>query len=240
MVDSRKLLNQIMDAELPGSGGTLKERAGQVGKMASDNPVTTSAIAAVLLGTRSGRKLTGNALKLGGLAAIAGLGYQAYKNYQAGLPPALPRPKRKPALPSPNKHPELEPPPASGPFSLENHSHDFALALVRAMIASARSDGHIDEAERNAILERLKQEGMDEDAQSFLQRELSNPADIDSLVNAAQTESQKVELYTACRIAIEPTRPEEREYLDHLAKRLELNDLLVEHIEASVGAARIH
>jgi len=37
---------------------------------------------AILLGTKSGRKLTGTALKVGGVAAVGGLAYQAYNQWQ--------------------------------------------------------------------------------------------------------------------------------------------------------------
>ena len=87
MFDAKKLLDQFLGSQVPGAGGTVKDRAGQLGQLAKDNPLATGAIAAVLLGTGTGRQLTGSALKLGGLAAIAGLGYQAYKNWQAGQPP---------------------------------------------------------------------------------------------------------------------------------------------------------
>ena len=41
-------------------------------QMAKDNPLAAGALAAVLLGTGSGRQVTGAAIKLGGLAAIGG------------------------------------------------------------------------------------------------------------------------------------------------------------------------
>ncbi|RVP11349.1 DUF533 domain-containing protein, partial [Sinorhizobium meliloti] len=94
MFDAKKLLDQFLGSQVPGAGGTVRGRADQVTKVAKDNPLASGAIAAVLLGTKSGRKLAGNAAVLGGLAAIAGLGYQAYKNYQSGKEPvAEPAPR---------------------------------------------------------------------------------------------------------------------------------------------------
>ena len=55
--------------------------------MAKDNPLAAGALVAVLLGTGTGRKVTGSAIKLGGLAAVAGLAYKAYQNYQNGSQP---------------------------------------------------------------------------------------------------------------------------------------------------------
>ena len=52
-------------------------------------------------------------------------------------------------------------------------------------------------------------------------------------------EAQKVELYTASRIAIEPQTRAERGYLDLLAGRLQLPDALIDHIEATVSQAKL-
>ncbi|MFM2279674.1 MAG: hypothetical protein RLZZ444_1905 [Pseudomonadota bacterium] len=235
MFDAKKLLDQFLGSQVPGAGGTVKDRAGQVGQLAKDNPLAAGAIAAVLLGTGTGRQLTGSALKLGGLAAIAGLGYQAYKNWQAGQAPQ----PVDPAEPAGNG-PELLPAPSGSGFGVEDDANigDFAVVLVRAMIAAARADGHIDDAEREAILGKVKLAGLGADAEAFLAAELSNPVDLDAIVGAAVTESQKVELFTASRIAIEPDTRAERGYLDLLAGRLGLADALVDHIETTVASAK--
>jgi uncharacterized membrane protein YebE (DUF533 family) len=236
MFDPKQLLDQLLGSQVPGAGGTVKDRAGQLGQMAKDNPLATGAIAAVLLGTGAGRQLTGSALKLGGLAAIAGLGYQAYKNWQAGkdVPPAD-------ASTTAAGNTELLPPPSDSGFHPQDaaNSADFALILVRAMIAAARADGHIDDAEREAILGKVKLAGLGADAQAFLEGELANPVDLDAIIAAAETDSQKVELYTASRIAIDPDSRAERGYLDLLAGRLGLADALIDHIEATVASAKV-
>ena len=107
------------------------------------------------------------------------------------------------------------------------------------MIAAARADGHIDDAERQAILGKVRLAGLGADAEAFLEGELSNPVDLDAIIAAATSESQKVELYTASRIAIEPDGRAERGYLDMLAGRLGLADALVDHIEATVASAKV-
>jgi uncharacterized membrane protein YebE (DUF533 family) len=236
MFDPKKLLDQLLGSQVPGAGGTVKDRAGQLGQMAKDNPLATGAIAAVLLGTGTGRQLTGDVLKVGGLAAIAGLGYQAYKNWQAGK-----EPQPADASTAATAQPELLPPPTDSSFHTESaaNSADFATVLVRAMIAAARADGHIDDTEREAILGKVKLAGLGADAQAFLEGELANPVDLDAIIGAATTESQKVELYTASRIAIEPDSRAERGYLDLLAGRLGLADALVDHIEATVASAKV-
>ncbi|MBP2237430.1 uncharacterized membrane protein YebE (DUF533 family) [Sinorhizobium kostiense] len=232
MFDAKKLLDQFLGSQVPGAGGSVRDRADQVTKLAKDNPLATGAIAAVLLGSKSGRKLAGNAAVLGGLAAIAGLGYQAYKKYQAGQAPAA-----EPATSAPA---QLPAPPANSGFAApEAMSDDFALVLVRAMIAAARADGHIDESERRHIMDKLAVSGLSADATAFLETELANPTDLDAIIAAGKTEEERVEIYTASRLAIEPESRAERGYLDLLAGRLGLADALVDHIEATVSAAKV-
>lgn len=232
MLDPKKLLDEFLGAKAPGGQSTWRDKATQATQLAKDNPIATGAIAAILLGTKGGRSVTGSALKLGGLAAIAGLAYKAYQDYQSGKQPAPAEQARQP---------ELLPPPEDTSFH-PSHApqgeNEFALVLVRAMIAAARADGHIDDEERRRIADRLKVSGIDAEEESFLISELERPVDLDALIGAAQTDAQKVEFYTASRLAIEPQSRAERGYLDMLAGRLKLPDALVDHVEATVSAAQ--
>jgi uncharacterized membrane protein YebE (DUF533 family) len=190
--------------------------------------MAAGAILAVLLGTDAGRKLTGTALKLGGLAAIGSLAYKAFRNYTSNAEPGA------------NPTEALPPPEGSDfdPSRAPQGETEFALTLVRAMIAAANADGHIDEEERRRISDRLSLAGISAEAARFLEEEIARPLSIDELVAAARTEAQKVELYTAARLTIEPDSRAERGYLDLLAGRLGLPDALVDHVEATVSAAK--
>jgi len=233
MFDPKKLLTDLLDTKVPGTEGTVRDKAGQAGQLAKDNPIATGAIAAVLLGTSAGRSMTGSALKLGGLAAIGGLAWKAWQNYQDGKSPDD---SRKDV----SGEPELLPPPAEtafDPAAAPQGEDEFALALIRAMIAAARADGHVDDAEREQIAGRLAMSGLESDAADFINRELANPVDLDSVLSAARTDAQKVELYTASRLTISPDSRAERGYLDMLAGRLGLPDALVDHVEATIEGA---
>ena len=232
MFDPKKLLDELLGSQVPGAGGTVRDRAGQAVQMAKDNPLATGALAAVLLGTGAGRQIGGTALKLGGLAAVAGLAYKAYQNYQAGQRPGA----------NTADQPVLLPPPADTPFdpaAAPQGEDAFALAVLRAMIAAARADGHIDDAERRHIADKLKLSGIGGEAEQFLLAELDKPVDVDAIVAAAKTEAQRAEIYTASRLTIEPQTRAERGYLDMLAGRLGLPDALVDHIEATVSEAKV-
>jgi uncharacterized membrane protein YebE (DUF533 family) len=227
MFDPKKMLDDLLGSNVPGAGGTVRDKLGQAGQMAKDNPLAAGALAAVLLGTGTGRAVTGSALRLGGLAAIATLGYKAYQNYKNGDKPV-----------DTAGEPDMIAPPTDSSFSTEApENKEFTLVLVRAMIAAARADGHINDEEKTKIGDKLAMSGMDKEAQDFLANELSAPVDLDALVAAAETEAQRVELYTASRLTIDPKSRAERGYLDQLAGRLQLPDALVDHIEATVSGA---
>ncbi|HEY6630401.1 MAG TPA: tellurite resistance TerB family protein [Rhizobiaceae bacterium] len=235
MFDPKKLLDDLLGSKIPGTESTVRDKAGQATQLAKDNPLAAGALVAVLLGTGAGRKVTGSALKLGGLAAVAGLAYKAYQNYQNGNQPAAS------SGPAGQQEPVLLPPPSNTEFDPSRAPQgeaEFTLALVRAMIAAAKADGHIDETERKKIGDRLALSGLGSEAEAFLRDELEKPLDLDQLVALARTEAQRVELYTASRLTIEPNSRAERGYLDLLAGRLQLPDPLVDHIEATVAAAK--
>jgi uncharacterized membrane protein YebE (DUF533 family) len=234
MLDPKKILDDFLGSNIPGVGTSVRDTAGKATQMAKDNPLAAGALAAILLGTGTGREVAGGALKLGGLAAVAGLAYKAYQNYQAGNAPTQ--------TADASASDELLPPPSDSSFdtkSAPQGEHEFALVLVRAMIAAARADGMVDDAERKRIIEKLSLSGINSDTQDFLNAELNAPVDVDSLVAAAVTDAQRVELYTASRLAIDPKTRAERGYLDLLAGRLKLPDSLIDHIEATVSNAKV-
>ena len=233
MFDPKSLLNDLLGSTIPGTGSTVRDTAGKATQMAKDNPLAAGALVAVLLGTGTGRQVTGTALKLGGIAAIGGLAYKAYQNYKNGDKPA--------DACGPAGYRTLLPPPEDTSFhpsQAPQGEAEFALTLVRAMIAAANADGHIDEAEQKKIADKLALSGISAEAEQFLRAEIAKPLSIDELVKAVQTDAQKLELYTASRLTIDPDTRTERGYLDLLAGRLGLPDALIDHVEATVSAVK--
>lgn len=231
MLDPKKILDDLLSAKVPGTDSTVAQKAEQAKQMAKDNPLAAGALAAVLLGTRAGRAVTGTALRVGGLAAVAGLAYKAWQNYQGG---------GKPQDDTLNGGELLPAPADSGfePSAAPQGEDEFALTLIRAMIAAARSDGQIDGNERKRIGDRLALSGLGADAERFIADELDRPTPVDALVAAAQTDAQRVALYTAARLAVDPDAHPERAFLDALAEGLKLPGVLVQHVESTVAAAQ--
>lgn len=215
-----------------GSPDGIRQGANKVMDYARQNPLAAGAALAGILGTGLGRGLAGSALKYGGLAAIASMAYKAYQSHQAGNAPQQPAPAAAPAqLPSPANTP-------FDPAQAPQGEDAFALTLLRAMIAAARADGTIDAEERKRIGDKAKLSGMEDDAQAFLLDELMRPTGLDALAAEAKTEAQRVELYTASRLAVDPDQPAERDYLAGLAAKLGLPQSLTDHVEVTVRSAQ--
>ncbi|SFC49323.1 Uncharacterized membrane protein YebE, DUF533 family [Bosea sp. CRIB-10] len=213
------------------SGGKTPEQLiEQARGMLGGNQLAAGAVlgglGALIFGTSAGRSLAGSAAKIGGLALIGGLAYKAYQNYQAGKP--LLGADQQPALPAP----------AGSGFEPEAAKNEHALLFIRAMIAASASDGHIDDAERNAIMGGLREAGLDAEANEWLSRELANPASVDTLVEGAESPELAAQIYTAARIAINPDTPAEKDFLAGLAGSLGLDAELVANIDAAASAAK--
>ena len=102
----------------------------------------------MLLGSKMGRELAGEAVKIGGMAVIGGLAYKAYSDWQAKQ---AGQSRAAPAMPA-----QLPPPPTNSPFMPKgDEAENRARLLVTAMISAAKADGYIDQAEQEQIFGRL-------------------------------------------------------------------------------------
>ncbi len=213
-----------------GLGGVL----GQVTDYAKKNPgmstVIAGGLASVLLGGggKGAKKLGSNALTLGGLAALGTLAYKAYQQYQINNPAAPPAPQPAPA------QAQLPPVVTQQTATPEDAS---ALAVIIAMVAAAKADGHIDDEERQKILGKLSENGLTAEEQAFLEKELAAPLDFNRVVSLATGQEQAIQLYAASLLAITADTPAERGYLDMLAARLGIEPGLKTAIEQTVASA---
>jgi uncharacterized membrane protein YebE (DUF533 family) len=190
-------------------------------------------LAALLMGSKSGRKMAGTALQLGGMAVVGALAYKAYHNWQSG--------KTVTQSTVPTAQAALPPPPLDTPFlpSRESEQQSLSRHLLRAMIAAAKADGHIDAKEQAAVFAEMDNLNLDADDKAFVIDELRKPLDVDAVASAARTPEEAVSIYTASLLAIDVDNPSERAYLGLLAARLKLDDALVKQLHATVEGATV-
>lgn len=178
----------------------------------------------LLVGTDTGRKVGGTALELGALAALGGLAYKAYQNWQS-----------QPATPAAAPEVIVTPPPAPSAPVDEEAKQKLAAATIIAMIQAAKADGRLDDAERAAILARVG--NIEGAAKAFLDTELAAPLDLDRVAGLAATPEDAAHLYAASLLAIDPDQASEKAYLVALAERLGLDVGLVAEITRQVKGA---
>jgi len=114
---------------------------------------------------------------------------------------------------------------------------DVASLTVKAMINAAKADGHIDEAETERIVGKLKEGGIDDEERLFVAAEMRKPMDIDSIVRAVPNQQVATQIYAASLLAIEVDTDKERRYLQELAAALRLDDSAVGYLHSALGVA---
>ena len=198
--------------DIPDDPNERKKMLSAAGKGA----LATGVIAA-LLGTKIGRKLTGTALKLGSLAAIGGLAYQTYNEWQQQNTGKIADATATPIS-------EL-----SGEAKEKR-----SLGLLKTMIAATQADGHIDDTERSRIIEQINALGLQSDTVQTIEQQLKESIDIKSIAEAADSPEAAAEMYLVSRIILDVDEPQERLFLNELADALGLESDLVSSLEGSV------
>ena len=224
MFDAKRLFDQFLGGQDGKGPGEFMKGAG--------GGALAGGLAAILLGTKTGRGIGGEALKLGGMAAVGALAYKAYNDWQAGkqAPAAdAAAPRSVPMLPAPSGTP-FNPSSESGQQNLARH-------LLRAMIAAAKADGHVDAQEQARIFAEMDKLPLGADDKAFVMDELRAKLDIDAVAGGAATPEEAAEIYTASLLAIDVDNAAERGYLAMLAARLKLDDALVAHLQQTVASA---
>lgn len=167
----------------------------------------------LLLGkNRKTRKLA----TYGGLAAIGVMAYQAYRDHQQQGTATASEPRTIDRLPPPQA---------------EQHSQ----AILRALIAAAKADGHVDDRERAVIEGEFRRIGDDAELQRWLQAELQKPLDPAEVAQAGETPEVASEMYLASLMVVDEQNFMERAYLDELARQLKLDADLKNRLERQLA-----
>jgi uncharacterized membrane protein YebE (DUF533 family) len=182
-------------------------------------------LVALLMSNKKARKMGGKALKYGGLAAVGGLAYKAWSDHKAsqhGVATPEPQPAASPTGNDASFN--VAPAPANSAFDVsqqtDRQGDDLRLTLIRAMISSAKSDGHIDAQENAVIQQQIQSMDLAPDEKAFLFDQLSAPSDPIAIARLSNSDEQAAEIYIASALAVDPDTPEEKRYLDRLSDAL--------------------
>lgn len=99
---------------------------------------------------------------------------------------------------------------------------ELPLAIIRAMIAAAKADGHMDEAESQKIFGQLESAGVGAQEKALLIQEMANTQDVNSIAVAAKTPEESAQIYLAALLVCDSQCVREQDFLASLAKALKL------------------
>lgn len=240
-------LNQLFNQFVGGQDGAdaqSKQQTGGLSGLASNIPgglmggLAAGGLLGVLAGNKKMRKkagkLAGGAAGLGGAAVLGAVAYSAYKNWQSGKADTSAQPAAETASPAVSAPQEASFDPTA---SIANDGQPFQVTLIKAMIAAANADGHIDKTEMDAVFETVNKMQLDGEDKALIFDTLQNPPGIDTIASLANGLEQASEIYLVSRMAIDPDHPSERAYLSELAARMYLPEGLVAQLESQMEQA---
>ncbi|MBN7795268.1 tellurite resistance TerB family protein [Parahaliea mediterranea] len=216
-MDIKGLLNQVL-----ASGNELASTA--AGKQAGGmSDMTKGAIGGavggsllpLLMGNKKTRKMGAKAAKLGGTAALGALAYKVYNDWQAGQQSAT----------------VTSAPAATIPPDTPQHS----MNVLRAMLAAAKADGHVDDAEQARIYKAVQAMGATREVSAFVETELARPLDPAEVARGITCPEEASEVYLASLLMVDEQGFMERAYLQELARELGLAPELVARLESQVA-----
>ncbi len=221
-----KMDAQLLLDELIAKGKALAEKGSDLAEQKLDLPepgpardamlsklskgAAVAGVLAIMLGTKGGRAITGGVLKLGSLAAVGGLAYNAFQGWKANNPNFVGK-EEKPVE-------ELE----------GEQAQTRGKLLLRSMVSAANIDGHIGIEEQQKIHDLADKLGLDDDVINSINMELLNAETIAVDVQSMQVAA---EVYLSSLVVLDKSVQEDSEYLARLADLLNLPEDLVASIE---------
>jgi uncharacterized membrane protein YebE (DUF533 family) len=228
-MNTRGLLDQLFKSgqdllqNKAGSGSQGKGSSGGLGSLLSGAGGGALAAGAMglLLGNKKARKVGGKVAVYGGIAALGVLAYKAYGNWQAQQGVGATRePQTVDRVPA---------------LQAEQHSQ----AILKALVAAAKADGHVDERERELIEGEFTRLDNDQELRHWLHAELNKPLDPSDVARAASTPEIAAEMYIASVMLVDEESFMEKSYLDELARQLKLEPGLKAELEKQVRQASL-
>ena len=106
--------------------------------------------------------------------------------------------------------------------------------LILALVFAAKSDGHIDDKERSAIEQKLREAGVEEQGRTLVAQAIEQPLDPQRLAQSVKNEEEALELYFLSCAAIDIDHFMERSYLNALGDALKIPQDVRDGIEKDI------
>ncbi|MGB3253181.1 MULTISPECIES: tellurite resistance TerB family protein [Buttiauxella] len=112
--------------------------------------------------------------------------------------------------------------------------------LITALVFAAKSDGHIDDKERQIIEQQLRDAGIEGPGRNLIQQAIDQPLDPQRLVEGVNNEEEALELYFLSCAAIDIDHFMERSYLNALGDALKIPQDVREGIEQDIQQQKLN
>ncbi|HDT6565087.1 TPA: tellurite resistance TerB family protein [Enterobacter cloacae] len=106
--------------------------------------------------------------------------------------------------------------------------------LILALVFAAKSDGHIDDKERSAIEQQMREAGVEEQGRTLVAQAIEQPLDPQRLAQSVKNEEEALELYFLSCAAIDIDHFMERSYLNALGDALKIPQDVRDGIEKDI------
>lgn len=184
-------------------------------------------IIALLMGSKSTRKIAKKVAAFGGTAVLGGLAYKAYGNWQQN--------KSLNQTQAVSSH-DIEQAGTLIPQQLntsvaQNDHNSLNLVIVKAMIAASKADDHFDSQEQKRMFEAIEQIGLSDEDKATVFDLMGRDISINEIVQSVTLDEHKAEVYLAAYLAIEVDDQRERTFLNNLAIGLNLPKGLPAYLE---------
>lgn len=110
--------------------------------------------------------------------------------------------------------------------------------LILALVFAAKSDGHIDDAERQAIDRHLRDAGIENEGRALVEQALELPLDPARLADGIQNEEEALEIYFLSCAAINADHFMERSYLNALGDALGIPEDVRTDVERDIAVSK--
>ncbi|WP_435945387.1 tellurite resistance TerB family protein [Dryocola sp. BD586] len=111
--------------------------------------------------------------------------------------------------------------------------------LIMALVFAAKSDGHIDDKERQAIEQQLRDADIEGPGRTLIQEAIEMPLDPKRLAQDVKNEEEALELYFLSCAAIDVDHFMERSYLNALGDELKIPQDVREGIEQDLKKQKL-
>ena len=230
--DLQSNLGNLAGSEQGGILGRVMDMAKTTLGSAAENPAQAAGLGAILgslLG--GGGSSVSGAIKGGALAMLAGVAYKALTNAGQGAQ-GVPTAGEQPEFSGGDVPLGLRPP--QNPAERQALAHTAEL-VIKGMMNVAKADGQVSADEIQRIVGKLRESGMEGDAEAWIMAELRRPLDLDAFIAEIPNQEVAAQVYAASLLAVEVDTPQEKAYLTDFAKKAGIDGTVAQTIQRTVG-----